>query len=68
MANTIWINCGDGNAVEVPEGADMINSEGVGVWEPEGFSFFALRPRKCRNGKTRNFTWLQRHKDGTYTK
>ena len=64
----IWISCGDGVAVGVEEGGPLIDSEGVGVWEPLGYSFFTLRPRRCRNGKVRWLVWVQQHSDGTFTK
>jgi len=64
----IWINIEGGVEVAVKEGEPMIDSEGVGVWEPLGFSFFSFLPRKCRNGRVRWCTWLQRHGDGTFTK
>lgn len=35
--------------------------------EPLGLYVFAFLPKRCRNGKTRWLTWVERHKDGTYT-
>lgn len=46
----------------------MMDSEGVFVWEPLGYSFFSFTPKRCRNGRVRWFTWLQKHQNGTYTK
>jgi hypothetical protein len=37
------------------------------VAEALGFYTFAWRPRRCRNGKLRWLTWIERHDDHTYT-
>lgn len=63
-----WIDCGHGVSVGVRTGQELVNSEGVGVWEPEGYCTTAWLPKRCRNGKVRWLTWVDRHSDGTYTK
>lgn len=35
--------------------------------EPFGYYTFAWLPKRCRNGKIRWLTWVERHDDGTYT-
>src|SRR5262249_22786014 len=37
------------------------------VSEPLGFYMFAWWPRRCRNGKLRWLTSVERHDDGTFT-
>lgn len=69
---TFWIDVGDGLSFGVPVNedgtVDLMDSEGRFVWEPEGYSFFAFIPKKCRNGKIRWLCWLERHQNNTFTK
>ncbi len=41
--------------------------EGRHIAEPLGFYTFTWWPKICRNGKRRWMTWVERHRDGTYT-
>lgn len=43
------------------------DAEGRSIGEPVGFYVFAWLPVRCRNGKVRWLTWVERHDGGTYT-
>lgn len=50
------------------EGGHFFDAERREPWEPYGFIALAWLPTRCRNGRVRWLTFLERHDDGTYTR
>lgn len=67
MTDIRWIECDHGLSVGLEPGIPPVDEEGRHCCEPIGYSFFAWLPVKCRNGKIRWLTAVERHVDGTYT-
>lgn len=68
MSEQVWLSIDENTSIGVPVGTPWWDEEGKSVVEPCGFYVFAWLPRRCRNGKVRWLCWLERHRDGTYTK
>jgi hypothetical protein len=64
----VWIDMGDGCSAGIAVGTPFVNEEGVSPWECYGLHVFAWLPKKCRNGKTRWFCTVEKHRDGSYSK
>jgi hypothetical protein len=55
------------NGVMRPADDAAPDAEGRFPWEPMGFTTFAFKPKRCRNGKLRWLCFVERHGDGSYT-
>jgi hypothetical protein len=65
--DVIWVDMGEQRALGIPAARCAWDSERTAAWESFGPHRFAWLPRRCRNGKVRWLTTLERHRDGSYT-